>query len=65
MQKIIDFHAHIYSDAVAARAVSGIERFYGIPDCRGNGTVEELLALAKENNVEAVVCHAVATKSLI
>lgn len=61
MQKIIDFHAHIYSDAVAARAVSGIERFYGIPDCRGNGTVEELLALAKKHNVEAVVCHAVAT----
>ncbi|MDR0641081.1 MAG: amidohydrolase family protein [Treponema sp.] len=39
---IIDFHAHIYPEKIAARAVSNICAFYSIPMGCG-GTVKELL----------------------
>ena len=61
MPKLIDFHAHIYPDAIARRAVEGIERFYGVSLCVGNGTTAELVALLEHYRVSAVVCHAVAT----
>jgi predicted TIM-barrel fold metal-dependent hydrolase len=46
---IIDFHAHIYPEKIAAKAVSNICAFYNIPmGC--TGTVEGLLSYANNGN---------------
>ncbi|MDR2375236.1 MAG: hypothetical protein LBD96_02240, partial [Treponema sp.] len=44
---IIDFHAHIYPEKIAARAVANICAFYNIPmGC--TGTVEGLLTFKNQ-----------------
>jgi predicted TIM-barrel fold metal-dependent hydrolase len=44
---IIDFHAHIYPDKIAAKAIAGIEEFYKIAMQR-DGTVEGLLESGRQ-----------------
>ena len=41
---VIDSHAHIYPNKIAARAVSAISQFYNIPMENQHGTPEALLA---------------------
>ena len=41
---VIDAHAHIYPDKIAARAVCAISNFYSIPMENPAGTPEALLA---------------------
>lgn len=57
---IIDFHAHVYPDAIAARAAQSIARFYDYPVPNG-GTLAHLLKLGDEAGVERFVIHSVAT----
>jgi predicted TIM-barrel fold metal-dependent hydrolase len=45
---VIDFHAHVYPEKIAARAVDSIGEFYKIP-MRGKGTPEGLLESGRTN----------------
>lgn len=56
---VIDFHAHIYPDAVAANAAAAIRDFYAMP-VRLDGTAAKLDALSREAGVTACVIHSVA-----
>lgn len=63
MYNIIDSHCHIYPDAIARRAVKGIDSFYGgLPDDHYDGTVQTLLESGKQSGVKRFVVHSVATK---
>lgn len=56
---IIDFHAHIYPDKIAARAVESIGDFYGL-HMDGKGTADALLAEDKSCGITKSVVHSVA-----
>ncbi len=57
---IYDFHAHIYPDKIASRAVEGVGSFYNIPmDC--DGTVGSLLDIGRQAGITNFVVHSVAT----
>lgn len=56
----IDFHAHIYPEKIASRAVKSIADFYGIPMCE-NGIAERLIEKGKKINCTHYVVHSVAT----
>ena len=60
--KIIDFHAHIFPEKIAAKASASIGEFYST-DMAGNGTVEDLLQKGKEVNIVKYVVHSTATKA--
>lgn len=65
---LIDFHTHIFPDALAHGAIhsleSGIERAQGhsVLKPKTNGTVQELKASMKENGVDISVVMPIATK---
>lgn len=61
MQEIIDFHAHIYPDKIAAKATDSIGDFYNIPMSGGCGSVEKLLETGKKAGTTRYVVHSVAT----
>lgn len=58
--KIIDIHAHIFPDRIAAKASAAIGEFYDIP-MQFDGTLGTLLALGDESGVGTFVVHSVAT----
>lgn len=58
---IIDFHAHIYPEKIAAKATKAISDFYEAPMFY-NGSVSELLASGSAIGVERYVVHSTATK---
>lgn len=59
---IIDFHAHIYPDKIAAKASSAIGEFYDAP-MAWHGTVDELLASGAKIGVDKYVVLSAATKA--
>jgi predicted TIM-barrel fold metal-dependent hydrolase len=57
----VDIHCHIYPTEIASRAVDAVGRFYSIPmACRG--TVEELLCLQKQADLNYSLIHSVALR---
>ncbi len=53
---ILDFHAHIYPDAIACKAAASIGEFYDIP-MRHDGTLQRMLDLdAQAGITHALVC---------
>ena len=46
--KIIDFHTHVYPDAIAAKAADSVRVFYGLGNDAMNGTVATLLEKGSE-----------------
>lgn len=58
--KIIDMHAHIFPDKIAARAVESIGNYYNIP-MTGPGTVDGLLKCGGRIGVSRYVVHSSAT----
>jgi len=58
---IIDFHAHIFPEALARKAVTHIGRHYGIP-MNGSGLLEELNVSAETSGVAHVVILSSATR---
>lgn len=58
--RVIDIHAHIYPEKIAARAVEAIGEFY-LLKMKGEGTAEKLIAAAKDTPIERFVVHSVAT----
>ena len=61
MQKIIDFHAHVFPEKVALKASAAIGDFYGI-HMGENGTLEHLMEEGAKINVDKYVIHSVATR---
>lgn len=53
--EIIDFHAHIYPEKIAKKAVQGVGSFYGIP-MDGDGTVHALLREGKKRGCAVFWC---------
>lgn len=60
-QRIIDAHAHIFPEKVAAKAVNSIGNYYGLP-MRGKGTAGDLLRSGSNVNVYKYIVHSTATK---
>lgn len=60
MSEIIDFHAHIYPDQIAAKAAQSIGKFYSIP-MNSSGTVDSLLESGAQGGVGRFVVQSVAT----
>ncbi len=58
---IIDFHAHIFPEALAERAVANIGNHYGI-EMHGRGRLDELNASAENAGVSRVVLLSTAIK---
>ncbi len=59
--KLIDFHTHIYPDAIAGKATHSIELFYEL-DAKNVGTAQRLLTVSKENDIALSVVLPVAVK---
>ena len=59
--EIIDAHAHIYPEKIAAKATETIGRFYDIKMNMPAGTPERLLEDGKKNGIKRFVVHSVAT----
>lgn len=57
---IIDSHAHIFPDKIAARAADGISSFYNMR-VRFDGTVGSLLEINREAGVDRTIVQSVAT----
>jgi len=59
--KVIDFHAHIFPESIAKKAVDNLEKYYGMPwEC--NGEVSDILKSMKEGKVEKAVVFSTPTK---
>jgi predicted TIM-barrel fold metal-dependent hydrolase len=56
---VVDFHAHIYPDKVAAKAVANISEFYKIPMGMA-GTVDDLLESGRRGGIERFVVFSAA-----
>ena len=57
---VIDAHCHVYPEKIAARAVSGIERFYDLT-AHGDGLVTTLLTRERNDGIDRFVIQSVAT----
>lgn len=57
---IYDFHAHVYPEKIAQKAVEGVGNFYNIA-MDETGTVDRLLAIGEEAGIDRFVVHSVAT----
>lgn len=58
---IIDAHAHIYPEKIAARAVEAIGEFYTIEMTGGGGTAEDCLKVCGSTPITHFIVHSVAT----
>ena len=58
---VIDVHAHIYPDKIAAKAVAAVGKFYCYEDMSGGGTPDDLLALCAGSPISRSIVHSVAT----
>lgn len=58
---VIDFHAHIYPEKIAAKASKSVGEFYDIP-IEYDGSAETLLKNGKKIGVEHYIVHSTATK---
>jgi len=60
--QIIDFHTHIYPDAIAHKAAASIRDFYKLGDVELDGTAAELLLLGTEAGIDRFVILPVGLK---
>ena len=54
---VIDVHAHIYPDKIAARAVAAVGKFYCYEDMSGGGTPEDLLDIQAQAPITRSFVH--------
>ena len=59
---IIDFHAHIYPDKIAAKASKAIGEFYNAP-MAWSGNIDQLLASGAKIGVDRYIVHSAATSA--
>jgi uncharacterized protein len=57
---VIDFHAHIFPEKIAQKAVDAIGRYYDIRMC-GKGTADDLVAEGGKIGVQKYIVHSSAT----
>lgn len=62
MQKIIDFHCHIYPEKIAHKAIQSTGGFYGVECGECQGHARDLLQRCDEAGIGTCVIHSVATK---
>ena len=60
--QIIDFHTHIYPDAIAKKAADSIRQFYQIGGSDMDGTVDQLLRHGKEAGITRYIVLPVGLK---
>ncbi|MGE4284218.1 MAG: amidohydrolase family protein, partial [Clostridia bacterium] len=58
---ILDFHAHIFPDPVADKAVKNLGEYYAI-SMPGTGRLEDLLQSAEKADIDKLVIHSTATR---
>jgi len=59
---IVDVHAHIYPEKIAAKAVSAVGQFYGVEQSMaGLGSTADLLTYREKAGITHFVVHSVAT----
>ena len=58
---VIDVHAHIYPNKIAAKAVAAVGKFYCYEEMSGEGTPEDLLAIYNGSPITHAIVHSVAT----
>lgn len=58
---IIDFHTHVFPDAIAQRASGNIAKFYDMPTAY-DGTLSTLLKIGGQSGLGGYVVHSVATR---
>ncbi|HEX3029805.1 MAG TPA: amidohydrolase family protein [Clostridia bacterium] len=58
--RIIDFHAHVFPEKVADKAVAATGRYYGIT-MDGKGTIDDLLEKGTQIGVSRYIIHSTAT----
>ncbi len=58
---VIDAHAHIYPQKIAAKAVAAVGEFYDYDGMFGAGTPEDLLAIGQSSPISHFIVHSVAT----
>ena len=51
--KVIDFHCHVYPDAIAPKASDSVRQFYGLGNEAMDGTVASLLRYGKQAGVDS------------
>lgn len=59
---VIDFHAHIYPEQIAPRAIDGLQKYSGLTP-KGEGTLSHLLQRGRESGVTHFVVNSVATNA--
>ena len=60
-RRIVDFHAHAFPDAIAAKAANNLQDYYGLP-LAADRHFSYLLDSMRENHITKMVIHATATK---
>ena len=58
---VIDVHAHIYPDKIAAKAVAAVGKFYDYEEMSGGGTPDDLLEIVGPSPITRCIVHSVAT----
>ncbi len=58
---IIDFHTHVFPDAIAQKASGNIAKFYDMPTAY-DGTLSTLLKVGGQSGLGGYVVHSVATR---
>ena len=58
---VIDVHAHIYPDKIAAKAVAAVGKFYDYEEMSGGGTPDDLLEIVSPSPITRCIVHSVAT----
>ncbi|MGN0035138.1 MAG: hypothetical protein ACI364_05370, partial [Coriobacteriales bacterium] len=58
---VIDAHAHIYPEKIAAAATEAVSAFYLYDDMFGTGTADDLLKVGENSPVTHFIVHSVAT----
>lgn len=58
---VIDVHAHIYPDKIAAKAVAAVGKFYCYDEMSGGGTPDDLLEICADSPITKSIVHSVAT----
>ena len=62
LQRIIDFHNHIFPENIVEKATGFLGDYYRVP-IEKSGLLEDLFISADEVNIETLVVHATATKA--
>ncbi|NLX63172.1 MAG: amidohydrolase [Clostridiaceae bacterium] len=60
--KIIDFHAHVFPEEIAEKAVNHIGNHYKVP-MHGKGILPDLVKSAEKSGIDHIVIHSTATKA--